>query len=351
VKETLLNTFSGKTILITGNTGFKGSWLTVLLEHCGARVIGLALDPLPDSLYCLGDFRPKFKEIRSDITNRHTLETELSKMSFDLVIHLAAQPLVSRAYLDPLSTFEVNTLGLANLVYLASLKETCKGVVVVTTDKVYEPSKSIKGHLENDKLGGIDPYSASKSAAEMLLTGIRSALSNTDCKLVSVRAGNVIGGGDLSTDRLLPDLIKSFKNHKDIVIRNPDFVRPWIHVLDALYGYLLVGEKILNGIAIENAYNFGPTPRDLKTVGEVAILSKEYWGEAKEIVYEPSEMIEDNYLALDSRKARAELNWNNLLNSDEAIEVTIKWWKEFLKGESPRMLVEGDIRKYLFSDM
>ena len=350
MKETLLNTYTGKTVLVTGNTGFKGSWLTVLLEHCGARVIGLSLDPLPDSLYCLGDFKPKFKEIRSDITNRGTLENELLKINFDLVIHLAAQPLVSKAYSDPLSTFEVNTLGLANLVYLASLNDTCKGVVVVTTDKVYEPSNLISGHLETDKLGGIDPYSASKSAAEMLLTGIRSVLSNTDCKLVSVRAGNVIGGGDLAKDRLLPDLVKSFKTNKNIVIRNPDFIRPWIHVLDALYGYVLVGENILNGIKIENAYNFGPTPGDIKTVREVANLSKEYWGEAKEIIYEPSEMIEDNYLTLDSRKARTELKWNNLLNSGEAIEVTLNWWKEFLKGESPRILVERDIRSCLFSD-
>ena len=351
MKETLLNSYSGKTVLVTGNTGFKGSWLTVLLEHCGAHVIGLGLDPLPDSLYCLGDFKPRFNEIRSDITNRGTLENELSKINFDLVIHLAAQPLVSKAYSDPLSTFEVNTLGLANLVYLASLNANCKGVIVVTTDKVYEPSKSVHGHLETDKLGGIDPYSASKSAAEMLLTGIRSARSNTDCKLVSVRAGNVIGGGDLATDRLLPDLVKSFKNHKDMVIRNPDFIRPWIHVLDALYGYVLVGERILNEIKIDKAYNFGPTPGDIKTVREVAILSKEYWGEVKEIIYEPSQMIEDDYLALDSRRARRELSWSNLLNSTQAIEVTINWWKEFLKGEEPRKLVERDIRNYLFSDI
>lgn len=347
MSKILPDTFAGSRILVTGHTGFKGSWLVKYLSHLGAKVTGLSLDPLEDSLYGNGGFIPNNGDFRIDIRDEKLMKDFFENNDFDLVFHLAAQPLVSLAYSNPLDTFEVNSIGTSRVILYSSGLISCKGIVVVTTDKVYKPNDNSDGHREGDALGGLDPYSASKSAAELLLVGIRNVINRDDFKIVSVRAGNVIGGGDLAANRLVPDLVRALRANTDLVLRNPSYVRPWMHVLDVLYGYLIVGQQILLSQDVSDAYNFGPDNSEIIDVSQIVEYGIKHWGGASLDVYHvPSSFLEDRYLLLNSELAKNELHWRAKYSIETSIMQTMSWWKKCFQNQSPAKLVEDEVGEY-----
>ena len=343
-----LDIYGGKKVLVTGHTGFKGTWLTTWLSELGAEVTGLSLPALSGSMYTMDAFnicKEKFLDIRDKKT---IFEFIANSNKYDLVFHLAAQPIVLDAYLDPLETFEINSMGAANVVYAAMNNSSCAGIVVATTDKVYRPAKSQGGHSESDQLGGLDPYSASKSATEMLLSGLRITIENNEFPIVSVRAGNVIGGGDNGKHRLIPDIVRGIRSSTEISIRNPSYVRPWMHVLDVLHGYLLAGSKVLNRDKISNAFNFGPKQGDVLTVLELAEQALVSWGSGNLKLLDDikPKKVEDSYLTLNSDLAKDELGWSPKFDTRQAVNSTIQWWKSSSGLLSPREATILDIREY-----
>ncbi len=343
-----LEMYSGKKILVTGHTGFKGTWLTTWLNELGAEVTGCSLPALSNSMYAMDSFNSCAKEEFLDIRDKKAVFEFITTNEYDLVFHLAAQPIVLDAYLDPLETFEINSIGAANVVYAAMNNSSCAGIVVATTDKVYRPAKTQGGHSEGDQLGGLDPYSASKSAAEMLLAGLRITFEGNEIPIVSVRAGNVIGGGDNGKHRLIPDIVRGIQSSKEISIRNPSYVRPWMHVLDVLHGYLLVGAGVLNCNKISNAFNFGPKQGDLLTVLEVAEEALASWGSGNLKILDEikPKKVEDSFLTLNSNLAKDELGWLPKFDTRRAVNSTIQWWKSTSSLLSPREATILDIREY-----
>ena len=349
-------TYSGKKVFITGHTGFKGSWLTIWLQNLGAEIKGYSLAPDEDQLL-FPDIEKKLncETIISDIRNKEKLESEIIKFKPDFIFHLAAQALVRYSYSFPLETFETNITGTANLLNsLIKLDKKCT-VVIVTTDKVYENKEWIYPYRENDELGGFDPYSASKAAAEIVTRSMRNSFFNLGKynehqKAVSTaRAGNVIGGGDYSKDRIIPDIIKAVRNDETINIRNPDSVRPWQHVLDPLSGYLLLGSKLSDEPErFTGAYNFGPLPESNLTVKELAGKAVKFFGKGKlKISDKGNEPHEAGLLKLDISKAMSELEWKPKWNSETAVEKTIRWYKDSFQDPGLSYdLCLGDISSY-----
>ncbi len=349
-------TYEGKRIFITGHTGFKGSWLTVWLEKIGAVVKGYSLAPDKEQLL-FPDLEKKLKceSIFSDIRDKEKLESEIIKFKPDFIFHLAAQALVRYSYSFPVETFETNITGTANLLNsLIKLDRKCT-VVIVTTDKVYENREWIYPYRENDELGGYDPYSASKAAAEIVTRSMRNSFFNIKKikehkKAVSTaRAGNVIGGGDYSRDRIIPDIVKAIRNNETINIRNPESVRPWQHVLDPLSGYLLLGSKLSESPErYTGAFNFGPTPESNLTVRELAERAVKFFGKGKlKISGKKNGPHEAGLLKLDISKANTELGWKPVWDSVTAVEKTIRWYKDSMKkpGKSFELCMR-DIESY-----
>jgi CDP-glucose 4,6-dehydratase len=336
-KEYLQSFYFGKKVFITGNTGFKGAWLSAILEKLHADVKGYALEPeYENSLYEVIYDRIAANDITADIRDKKRLAREILSFEPDFIFHLAAQPLVRRSYEIPAETFEVNVTGTANL--LEAVKHLTKKctVIVVTTDKVYQNKEQNILYKEEDRLGGYDPYSASKACAELVVSSFRDSFFNTknynthQKAVGSVRAGNVIGGGDRSKDRLIPDIVRSLTESKTIEVRNPKSVRPWQHVLEPLTGYLLFAAMLHNNPAdFSKAFNFGPLPEDHLTVESLVKLAIGFWqqGSWKDIS-NPEDVHEAALLQLDISKAMKELNWHPKLNAMQAIEWTINWYKQ-----------------------
>jgi CDP-glucose 4,6-dehydratase len=348
-RNSLFEIYRGKKILVTGHTGFKGAWLSTWLKELGAEVTGCSLPALDGSMYSSDNFGHNVQEFFIDITDRNAIFDLIANSDeYDLVFHLAAQPIVLEAYSDPLETFEINSVGAANVVYAAINNPSCAGVVAATTDKVYKPNRSTEGHFETDPLGGLDPYSASKSAAEMLLASLRISKERDDFSIVTVRAGNVIGGGDNANNRLIPDLVRGILSSSEIVIRNPDYIRPWMHVLDVLNGYLMVGTRILHSKRVSHSYNFGPNKNDELTVLELAELVVSAWGSGKLKVLDEKSLRkkEDSVLRLNSNLAKDELSWSPNFDSKEAVYSTIDWWKSTKSFRSPLDATLDDIQKF-----
>ena len=338
----------GKHVLITGHTGFKGAWLVAMLHIQGAKVSGIALDPKDGGVFELAGIHEFLEhDVRKDIRDGEGLTKAFQDISPDFVIHLAAQPLVLASYANPYETFETNVVGTLNV--LKAIEETpcVRGGLIVTTDKVYRhDEKRRTAFKETDALGAADPYSTSKAMADLLTQAWMSTHSNFG--LAIARAGNVIGGGDVGENRLLPDLVKAFGNQQKAIIRNPDSVRPWQHVLDCLSGYLLLSEALLSGSTRLGAFNFGPPLENPLPVHEVADIAAAVWGQAATWITEPMEQPhESQFLILDSRKSESLLGWTNKLSSKEAIEWSVQWHQSALSEISPRDLVMEQISSFL----
>jgi CDP-glucose 4,6-dehydratase len=336
----LINTYYGKTVLITGNTGFKGSWLAQWLKILGANVIGYSLKPKtdPNHFNLLGlDYKTYF----NDINDLQTLKKVINKNKPEIIFHLAAQPLVRYSYYNPIETYHTNVIGTLNVLESIRCNNDVKALVVVTTDKCYENTNQTIGYIESDKMGGYDPYSSSKGCAELLVNSYRNSFFNINkynndhnTLIASARAGNVIGGGDWSDDRLIPDIIRSAINNKNSEIRNPISTRPWQHVLEPLSGYLELGVKLLDGEKkFAEGWNFGPEEKECLTVREVLNIAKKYWNIIKfEEKVDYNSLHEANLLSLNIEKAKTVLNWNPRWNNDLAIEKTINWYREFYEN-------------------
>jgi len=351
--DRLSSYYSGKKVFITGHTGFKGSWLVACLHQLGAVVKGYALAPeYKNGLFeLLSKFNP-YESVIADIRDKDRLVKEIAVFQPDYIFHLAAQPLVRRSYQIPAETFEINVAGTANLLEsIVSLSKKCTAIVI-TTDKVYENKERNILYNEGDRLGGYDPYSASKACAELVVSSFQNSFFNTDRyeehkKVVaSVRAGNVIGGGDWNTDRIIPDIIRSLQQRQSIKVRNPRAVRPWQHVLEPIKGYLLLAGLINDApLAYSRAYNFGPEPEDHLTVTELVETAIKYWGTGDwEDVSDKSQPHEAELLKLDISRAKKELGWQPKLNADSTIKWTIDWYKK--PTEEKVSVTFGQVREY-----
>ena len=331
--------------LITGHTGFKGAWLTLLLTERGHEVSGIALDPEHGALYETARLTEIVRnDVRQDIRDASAVRDAIGSIRPDLVIHMAAQPLVRASYDDPRWTMETNVMGTLNVLEAVQSTSSVQAQLVITTDKVYRNVNQVAGYVEQDALGGHDPYSASKAMADLLT---QSWVASFDGPPTAVaRAGNVIGGGDVAKDRLLPDLLRGFAEGRVVDIRYPQSVRPWQHVLDCLQGYVMLTDALLAGRG-RGEWNFGPGPESFVTVGAVADLAAELWGDgASWRSQEGDHPHEAELLALDATKARAELGWRERLTFHQAIEWTVEFWKHSSQGDSARLLCQHDIARF-----
>ncbi|MBE3040023.1 MAG: CDP-glucose 4,6-dehydratase, partial [Chloroflexi bacterium] len=307
--------WAGRRVLITGHTGFKGSWLSLLLSELGAEVAGLALDPpTSPSIFEQARIAELFKrDIRGDVTDSTTVLSVLSEEDPEIVFHLAAQPLVRDSYAKPVDTFLTNVMGTVNVLEACRQSEGVRAVVVVTTDKVYENKEWYWGYRETDALGGRDPYSASKACAEIVTASYRSSFTFGSSGAVgTARAGNVIGGGDWARDRLIPDCMRAFRDGREVVIRYPESIRPWQHVLDCLHGYVLLAESLAQeGTKFAEAFNFGPSVEELVAVGTVVEAAGRLWGPKAmyRIDASAADRHEAGLLRLDNTRALAMLHW------------------------------------------
>lgn len=332
--------FKGKRVLITGHTGFKGSWLAIWLKELGATVLGYSLEPPSNpNNFEAANLSNRITHVHGDIRNFPYFEEVFSEFQPEFVFHLAAQPIVRRSYEDPQLTFETNVMGTVNMLELVRKVPSVRVLVSITTDKCYENKEWIWGYRENDRLGGHDPYSSSKACAELVSQAyIRSFFSQReDIGVATVRAGNVIGGGDWGVDRLLPDCLRSLSAGDTILIRNPKATRPWQFVLEPLYGYLLLASKLFEKPKdYMGAWNFGPGNECCISVSEMVEKTINYWGSGNwekpsgEVNQNKHEM---NVLKLNSDKAYSLLRWRGVLDIDTAIEMTVKWYKNFYRSQ------------------
>lgn len=341
--------FKGKKILITGHTGFKGTWLSRTLVLAGAEVYGIALAPEVGTIFSrISDLGIQNSTIL-DLRNRNEVNKYFQDKKFDGVFHLAAQPLVLKSYEEPVETFETNVMGTAHLLDSIIANEAASWVLVITTDKVYRNIEVDEGYVEEDALGGKDPYSASKSATEMVINAWRAVAEHRtiNITLCSARAGNVIGGGDIAKDRLVPDLIRSFYQNELAVIRNPNSLRPWQHVLDPISGYLKIGQRLMSKEAIATAYNFGPGDESKLNVESVAKIACSIWGGNSGYVIksESNQASESVLLWLSSERAHYDLGWKNELGASTAIEWTIDWERESRETDA-LTAIDSQINKY-----
>lgn len=336
--QQLENTYKGKKVFLTGHTGFKGAWMLKTLSLLGAEIKGYALEPqTPNDLFHLIEGEKICESVIADLRDKKRLESEIVAFQPDFIFHLAAQPLVRLSYEIPAETFEVNVIGTANVLDGVKLLQKKCSVVLITTDKVYHNNEWIYPYRENDRLGGYDPYSASKACAELLIDSYRNSFFNikdydNHFKGIAVaRAGNVIGGGDWSKDRLVPDIAKAFALEKHVIIRNPHSVRPWQHVLEPVIGYLLLGANLaVEPIQFSQAYNFGPQLSDALPVEKMLQLAIQSWGKGKYIIEQvEGQHHEAGLLKLDISKAITELKWEPKMNANQAVSLTMDWYREF----------------------
>ncbi len=323
--------FCGCRVLVTGHTGFKGSWLTLWLHHLGADVTGVALDPDTDPNHWALLELPITDHL-ADIRDAATLARIVEKSQPELVIHLAAQALVRRSYRDPLTTWSTNVMGTANLLEACRTTSAVRAVIVATSDKVYTNQEWPWGYRENDRLGGHDPYSASKAATELVCESWRRAVFHAPEAplLATARAGNVIGGGDWAEDRLIPDLVRAVAAGQRLEIRSPQATRPWQHVLDCLSGYLLLGQRLLDGDrSCAEAWNFGPDAESNLPVAEMLERLKAHWPALEWEVTRTPQPHEAGLLFLDSTKARRRLGWRPVWGIEGAIAATADWYRGF----------------------
>ena len=332
--------------LVTGHTGFKGSWLSLMLQMQGHTVSGIALDPQEKSLFNQANLGEIFQhDIRLDIRNKQELTHKIALIDPEVIIHLAAQPLVRESYKNPVETFETNVVGTLNVLEATRSLKNLKASLIITTDKVYKNHNHLRGYVETDELGGDDPYSASKAAADIAAQSwIRSFASSP---MAIARAGNVIGGGDWATDRIIPDLVTAYSSGKLPTLRYPEAIRPWQHVLDCLNGYLaLIDSQLTDGATGE--WNFGPELVQKYSVADLVSTFAEHWGVASSPFWtfdNGAHPHEAGYLLLDSSKARDRLNWNDKLDFKSAIKWTASWYRNSVESDI-RFFCESQINEF-----
>jgi len=347
--------YHNKNVLITGHTGFKGSWLSMWLEHLGAKVSGLALDPKTEKdIFVLSKLQDKVDDFRGDIRSYNIVSNIFNQVNPEIVFHLAAQPLVSESYLNPIETFEINVNGTINILEAFKNSKSAKVGVFITTDKVYINQEKKEGYVETDPIGGYDPYSSSKAATEIVIESWRSSFMNPNDytkhgkSISSVRAGNVIGGGDWSKDRLVPDIVRSIEDVTPLMVRNLDAVRPWQHVLDPLFGYMLLGKRMWeNPNKYSSAWNFGPNNLEQKRVKDLVEDCFDYFGlKTSKSLKLSHKFHETNVLLLNSTKALNQLGWVNNLDYNETIRYTMEWYSKY-KDYDPYNLTIQQINKFM----
>ncbi|MGY4468382.1 CDP-glucose 4,6-dehydratase [Bradyrhizobium sp. LB9.1b] len=320
--------WNGKSVLITGHTGFKGGWLAAWLHHLGAEVSGLALAPdTQPNLFTQLGLSEMLTHHLGDIREREPIERTLAECAPEIVFHLAAQPLVRQSYHDPIKTLATNVMGTANLLQAIRSSPLVKAVVIVTTDKCYENNEWAWPYRENDRLGGRDPYSSSKACTEIVTRSFRdSFLAARGVHVATARAGNVLGGGDWAADRLIPDCVRASLKGETLIVRSPNATRPWQHVLEPLLGYLLLAEHLHRGSFVQfEAFNFGPSSHSVRTVSDVAVRTMEMLGGKVDFEARGADLHEATNLSLDSSKARALLDWRPRLTLNETIQWTAAW--------------------------
>jgi CDP-glucose 4,6-dehydratase len=340
-----------KKVLVTGHTGFKGSWLSLWLSRMGARVVGYALDPPTEpSLFALARVADSMRSIRGDVRDLEALRALVREEEPAILFHLAAQSLVRASYENPVETYSTNVIGTVNVLE-AMRDSTVRAAVIVTSDKCYENKEWVWGYREADPLGGADPYSSSKACAELVSAAYRRSFFNQPDapRIATARAGNVFGGGDWSSDRLIPDVMRAFMAGRKVSIRNPHAVRPWQHVIESLHGYLALAEHLLtNGREFADAWNFGPWDQDVRPVQWVVDRLAARWGDhAAWQIDERQQPHEATLLKLDSSKARQRLGITPRLNIDTALDWTVEWYRAYVDdGASSRRVVEEQIERY-----
>ena len=353
--ENLVSPWKGRRVFLTGHTGFKGGWLALWLVRRGATVRGYSLDPATEpNLFTAASVAAILDDVRGDIRDGANLKASMNDFAPEVVFHLAAQPLVRRSYADPLGTYETNVMGTAHVLEAVRSTPSVRAVVCVTTDKCYENKEWVWPYRETDALGGHDPYSSSKACAEIVSAAYRSSFFPADrlhkhhVAVATARAGNVIGGGDWSEDRLIPDLIRGFQINQPVLIRRPKAIRPWQHVLEPLHGYINLAEQLLaNPAEFSSSFNFGPREEDAWTVERIATAVAKMWGEGASWERDPAPSVhEAHYLRLDANRAHAYLRWQPQLGIDEALEWTMRWYLCWRRGEDMRQVTHSQISAY-----
>lgn len=346
-----LEFWKGKTVFLTGHTGFKGGWLSLWLRRLGANVIGYSLlPPTQVNLFDCAAVADGMNSIIGDVRDGSQLSRAVADCRPDIVFHLAAQPLVRDSYRLPVDTYTTNVIGTVNLLEAVRICPSVKAVVIVTTDKCYENREWVWGYRENEALGGFDPYSSSKACAELVTSAYRRSFfsDGSGVALASARAGNVIGGGDWSSDRLVPDCILALQAGKLVPIRNPRAIRPWQHVLEPLSGYLSLARRLYEeGAAFADAWNFGPSDEDARSVEWVVQRICALWGDgARYEIDKGTHPHEATYLKLDCSKARTCLGWRPRLNLETALSWSVEWYRALRDGGNARSLVDDQIHRY-----
>ena len=347
-KKNFLNFFYKKKILITGATGFKGAWLCMWLDFLGAKVYACGMKKNSQKLFFNLGLEKKIKTYFFDVNNYLEFEKVLFKTKPQIIFHLAAQPLVIKSYLDPLDTFKTNIIGSLNLFEIVRKSSFVKSLIIITTDKVYKNNNNKRPFKETDDMGGNDPYSSSKACVELMLRSFKESFYlKKKIGVASCRAGNVIGGGDFSKNRLIPDIIKSLLKNKKIFLRNPNFTRPWQHVLEPIAGYMLLSKLIYNNPKkYSGEYNFGPNVSSCKTVKELVTKSVKFWGKGSFLIKQNSKKFkEQENLFLNISKAKKKLKWQPILNFNESVKITVEWYKEaYLKKNNPSNITKMQIK-------
>ena len=342
--------WANKRVFLTGHTGFKGGWLSIWLNALGAKVTGFSLPPNTQSLYQAAGLAGQFPETLADLRDLDTVKNSMVAADPEIVIHMAAQPLVRASYAEPIETFSTNVMGTANVLEAARSCKNLSAILVITTDKVYRNDETPSGYGEDDPLGGNDPYSASKAGAELVTGSYRSSFfSEPNAPLIATaRAGNIIGGGDWGEDRLVPDMIRALAAGQPVQIRAPNSVRPWQHVLDPLQGYLQLTEKLMAGnAAFAGSWNFGPQPSEFQSVGALVAKFADNWGPGATWQADDGQHVkETKILSLDPTKAITKLSWKPALSLDESVRLTVEWHKQHQHGADVLAVSLAQIEAY-----
>jgi len=347
--------WSGKKVFLTGHTGFKGSWLSLWLQQLGAEVTGYALQPPTNpSLFEVANIAQGMRSIIGDIRDAEALNKAMRDAAPDIVIHMAAQPLVRYSYVNPVETYSTNVMGTVHLLEAVRQTPSVRAVVNVTSDKCYDNKEWVWGYRENEAMGGFDPYSNSKGCAELVTSAYRNSFFNPEkyadhrVALASGRAGNVIGGGDWADDRLIPDILRAISDNKPVVIRSPHAIRPWQHVLEPLSGYLLLAEKLYTqGVAYAEGWNFGPADEDAKPVQWIVEQLTQQWGEGASWQLDGGKHPhEAHYLKLDCSKAKMRLDWQPRWHLGHTLEMIVAWQQAWLAKKDMRSFTLKQIEQY-----